>query len=274
MRIPPLPSNLPPFQWTSEHQDSFGKLKEALTLALVLAYPNYSKPFVLEMDTSLKGLGAVLSQEDSMGNLHVVSYASRTLKPYEHSMKNYSSAKLELLALKWSVCGKFRDYLIGLKFTVLTDNNPLTYVRTSHLGAAQIHFLSDLALFNFDIRYRAGKTNHVADALSWQPVNPESSSESSDDEDEWETISYGMVCQILNHHLDSTKIPFQVKYEVQSNSINVETANASEGLKSVSVIDSQLAGVKLFGTILPKKMVEYQKKHNQLLVIYEFVAGN
>ena len=41
---------------------------------------------------------------------------------------------LELLALKWSVCEKFRDYLIGSKFTVLTDNNPLTYVRTSRLG--------------------------------------------------------------------------------------------------------------------------------------------
>ena len=108
-------------------------------------------------------------------------------------MKNYSSAKLELLTLRWSVCEKFRDYLIGSKFTVLTDNNPLTYVRTLHLGAAQIHWLSNLVLFNFDIRYQAGKSNQVADALRWQPVNPESSSESSDDEDEWETISYGMA---------------------------------------------------------------------------------
>ena len=90
-----------------------------------------------------------------------------------------------------------------------------------------------------------------------------------DNEDEWETISYGMVCQILNHHLDSSKIPFQVNYEVQSNSIDMETANVS-----VSVIDSQLVGVKLFGTILPKQMVEYQKKDNQLSVIYEFVAGS
>ena len=159
-------------------------------------------------------------------------------------MKSYSSAKLELLALKWLVCEKFRDNLIGSKFTVLMDNNPLTYVHTSHLGAAQICSLSNLALFNFDIRYRAGKSNQVVDALSWQPINPESSSESSDDEDEWETISYGTVCQIFHHHLDSTKIPFQVKYEAQSNTIDVETA-VSVGLKLVSVIDSQLVGVKL-----------------------------
>ena len=73
------------------------------------------------------------------------------------------------------MCEKFRDYLIGLKFTVLMDNNSLTYVHTSCLGAAQIHWLSNLALFDFDIRYQAGKSNQAADALSWWPVNPESS---------------------------------------------------------------------------------------------------
>ena len=87
----------------------------------------------------------------------------------------------------------------------------MTYVHTSRLGAAQICWLSDLALFDFDIRYWAGKSNQVADALSWLPINPELSSESLDDEDEWETISYEMVCQILDHHLDSMKIPFPVK---------------------------------------------------------------
>ena len=133
------------------------------------------------------------------------------LKLYERSMWNYSSAKLELLALKSAVCKKFKDYLIGSKFTVLTDNNPLTYVCTSHLGADQIHWLSDLVLFDFEIRYRAGKSNQAADALCQWPVNPELLSESSDDDKEWETISYEMACQILDHHLGLTKIPYQVQ---------------------------------------------------------------
>ena len=175
----------------------------------MLAYPDYSKPFILETDTSLKGLGAVLTQEDDEGNFCIISYASHMLKPYEHSMRNYSSAKLELLVLKWAVCEKFKDYLISSKFTVLTDNNPLTYVCTSHLGAAQICWLSDLTLFDFEIKYRARKSNQVADALSQQPVNPNSSSESLDDDEEWETVSYGMVCQILNHHLDFDKNALQ-----------------------------------------------------------------
>ena len=137
-RLPPLTLDLPPFRWDSEHQESFDRLKEALTSSPILAYPDYSKPFILETDASLKGLGAVLTQVDDDGNSCVISYASHTLKPYERSMQKYSSAKLELLTLKWAVCDKFRDYLIGSKFTMLTDNNPLTYVRTSRLGAAQI----------------------------------------------------------------------------------------------------------------------------------------
>ena len=79
-------------------------------------------------------------QEDDDGNMRIISFASHTLKLYEKSMHNYSSTKLELLAIKWSVCKKFRNYLIGSKFTVLTDNNRLTYVQTSHLGTSQIRW--------------------------------------------------------------------------------------------------------------------------------------
>ena len=132
----------------------------------------------------------------------------------------------------------------------------------------------DIALFNFDIRYCAGKSNQAADALSWQPVNPNSSSESSDEEDEWETISCEMVCQILNHHLDLTKLPYGVKYEVQTNITDVEVANALVGLSQASLIDVQVNEVKLFDSISPSQMAEYQKRDTQLSVIYEYVANN
>ena len=96
VKLPPLPQNLPPFSWTSDHQEAFDKLKLALTTAPVLAYPDYTKPFVLETDASLKGLGTVLSQEDHDGNFCMISYASHTLKPYKRLMHNYSSAKLRV----------------------------------------------------------------------------------------------------------------------------------------------------------------------------------
>ena len=155
-------------------------------------------------------------------------------------MRNYSSAKLELLALKWAVCEKFKDYLIGSRFTILTDNNPLTYVCTSHLGAVQIRWLSDLALFDFEIKYRAGKSNQVADALSWRPSNPDSLSESSDDDEEWETISYGMVCQIIDHHLESTKLPYHLRYEAQTNVTEVDVANCSLGFSNSDLMNIQI----------------------------------
>ena len=108
MRLPPLTLDLPPFRWDSEHQESFDRLKEALISSPILAYPDDSKPFILETDASLKGLGAMLMQVDDDGNSRVIFYASHTLKPYKRSMWKYSSAKLELLALKWVVCDKFR----------------------------------------------------------------------------------------------------------------------------------------------------------------------
>ena len=108
-------------------------------------------------------------------------------------MQDYSSAKIELMALKWSVCNKFKDYLLGSKFTVFTDNNPLCYIKSSKLGAAQIHWLSELTLYDFDIVYRSGKSNLVTDALSRCPEVEEETEEEiqpGSDDDEWIAVSY------------------------------------------------------------------------------------
>ena len=110
------------------------------------------------VDASLNGLGAVLSQQGKDGQIRVIAYASCSLHPSERSMHNYSSAKLELLALKWVVTEKFRDYLLGSQFQVYMDNNLLTYVMESKLGASQIRWLSELALFNFVIKYQTYPT--------------------------------------------------------------------------------------------------------------------
>ena len=132
----------------------------------MLGYPNFNREFIPETDASLRGLGAVLSQIDDTSKVHVIAYASWTLRSSEQSMHNYSSAKLELLALKWAVTEKFRDYLLGSKFTVCTDNNPLAYVQMSKLGASQICWLSEFAPFDYNIMYQLGRTNKAADALS------------------------------------------------------------------------------------------------------------
>lgn len=73
--------------WTTECEDSFGALKAKLTSAPVLAYADFSRPFILETNASYIGLGAVLSQETEDG-VRPIAYASRGLKPTELNMTN------------------------------------------------------------------------------------------------------------------------------------------------------------------------------------------
>jgi len=152
--------------WNQGCQEAFDILKQVLISPPVLAYPIYTKPFIVEVDASNNGLGAVLSQEQD-GQVRPIAYASRALRGAERNMENYYSRKLELLTFKWDVTEKFREYLISSTFTVLTDNNPLTYLQSkSKLKAVEQRWVSELASFNFNIKYRAGKQNTNADALS------------------------------------------------------------------------------------------------------------
>lgn len=94
--------------WAPECQQAFDLLKEALLTTAILAYADFSQPFRLYTDASLDGLRAVLAQVQE-GKERVIAYASRSLQPTERNDQNYSSFKLELLALKWAVTEKFKS---------------------------------------------------------------------------------------------------------------------------------------------------------------------
>ena len=132
--------------WNESCDTAFSELKQRLISAPVLGYPNFTKPFILETDASLQGLGAMLSQHQEKGVL-VLSYASCGLQESKKNMQNYSSMKLELLALYWAITVKFRDMLIGAELTVFTDNNPLSYIQsTVKLEATEMRWVAELAL--------------------------------------------------------------------------------------------------------------------------------
>uniref|UniRef100_A0A672J9G5 Reverse transcriptase/retrotransposon-derived protein RNase H-like domain-containing protein n=1 Tax=Salarias fasciatus TaxID=181472 RepID=A0A672J9G5_SALFA len=120
------------YRWDQACTDAFESIKHRLTNAPVLAFADPSKPYVLHVDASLAGLGAVLYQEHPEG-LRPVAFASRKLSSSE---RNYPIHQLEFLSLKWAIVEKFHDYLYGARFTVRTDNNPLTYVYVEQLGAS------------------------------------------------------------------------------------------------------------------------------------------
>ena len=84
------PVDLPPEVW-----EAINILKGKVQSMPVLVFPDFNKPFLLETDASKEGLGAVVSQKQSDGRYHPVSFGSHSLTPSE---KNYHSSKLEFLA--------------------------------------------------------------------------------------------------------------------------------------------------------------------------------
>ena len=134
------PVDLPP-----EAQKAMDMLKRKVQFTHVLVFPDFEKPFLLEMVASKEGLGVVLSQKQGNGCYHPVTFSSCSLTPSE---KNYHSSKLEFLTLKWGVMEHFKEYLAYSPFTVLTDNNPLTYVlMTPNLDATGHQWVGALASF-------------------------------------------------------------------------------------------------------------------------------
>ena len=152
-----------------EALEAFNILKEKCVNAPVLAFPDFKKPFLLEIDTSGKGLGAVLSQKQDDGRYHPVAYASRTMNETEQW---YHSNKQDFLALKWAITEQFHKYLTPYgknrnEFVVRTHNNPLTYIFSSaNLDAAGHRWVASLADYNFSLEYQKWKDNTMADFLS------------------------------------------------------------------------------------------------------------
>ena len=97
------------------------------------------------------------------------------------------------------------------------ENSPLAYVRESELGASQIQWLSELALFDFTIHYRTGRYNRAANALIRHPhIGEEINQERGSDCNQVEVILCSLVCEVVEKILNTTKVPDDVKTEGQS----------------------------------------------------------
>ena len=149
------------WKWSKQCQEAFVKLKGILQSAPLLAHYDPRKVVRLAADSSSLELGAVLSHVSEDGEEKPIAFASRTLSSSE---QNYSMIEKEALAIIFGV-QKFHQYLLGRRFTLLTDHKPLTHILGLKRG---IPVLADsrlqrwsilLAAYTFDIEYRASH-NH------------------------------------------------------------------------------------------------------------------
>lgn len=162
---------------TPEFLKSFNKCKEILSSSAILTHPDFESTFILTTDASKYAIGAVLSQ-GPIGRDKPIAFASRTLSKSE---ENYSTIEKELLAIYWAT-KYFRPYLFGNKFILYTDHKPLTCAVNLKDPSGKIaRWMIALLDYSYDIRYRAGKQNVVADGLS-RIVNEMNANEEQEDQ--------------------------------------------------------------------------------------------
>lgn len=155
------------WRWGDVQAEAFIKLKDALVDRPVLAMYNPDAETQLHTDASKVGVAGILMQKDSTNTLRPVAYFSRQTTPDEQKLHSY---ELETLAVISSL-NKFRVYLLGIKFKIVTDCNALRTTLTKRdlvprIARWWLQFLE----YDCDIEYRAGDKMAHVDALSRSPI--------------------------------------------------------------------------------------------------------
>ncbi|XP_055632607.1 uncharacterized protein K02A2.6-like [Toxorhynchites rutilus septentrionalis] len=156
------------WKWDSDCQKSFLRFKQVLQSDMLLTHYDPKLPIIVAADASSTGIGAVIFHEFPNGYLKAIQHASKSLTPVE---QGYGQPEKEALALIYGVT-KFHKYLLGRRFTLLTDHKPLVSIFGSKKGIP-LHTANRLqrwALillnYDFDIRYVSTNEFGCAD-IAW-----------------------------------------------------------------------------------------------------------
>ena len=153
------------FSWDLSCEESFASLCKTLSQnPVTLAYPDWGKPFHLEVDASQDAIGAVLAQEDDKGKMRPISFASSTL---DRAQRNYSTGEREAWAIVVAT-RRWRKYLQAADQVIIwSDHNPLEWLRKQKDPRGKFaRWILELEPLNYIIRFRRGLDNLAADRLS------------------------------------------------------------------------------------------------------------
>ena len=163
------------FILTNIHQQTFDQLKLHVSNDVKLNFYDSNKPLYIEVDTSKKGIGAVMLQEDSIvkntskcdipNNLCPISYDNKTLSSAEC---NYSNIECELLGVLFAIMN-FKHFTYGCTVCVITDHKPLVSLFKKSLVNASsclTHMLMQLLDYTLNVHYQPGERMHLSNALS------------------------------------------------------------------------------------------------------------
>lgn len=151
--------------WNSAAEQAFVKIKELLVSALILSQPDFSRDFTIKSDASAVGLGGMLTQA-IVDEEKVMAYASRSLSRVE---RNHFAIERELLSIIFCV-EKFRPFIEGVKFKVLTDCYSLLWLNNLKNPSGRLtRWALKLRQHSFDLVHQKGSNKIVPDALSRIP---------------------------------------------------------------------------------------------------------
>ena len=150
------------WHWGPDCEEAFITMKNKLVSAPILACPDFDQEFDLLCDASGTGIACILSQVQN-GTERIIACASRSLSKTE---RKYSPTELECLAVLFGI-DKFRPYIEGYHFTVVTDHASLKWLDnikdpTGRLG----RWALKMQQYDFTIIHRKGTDNVVPDAFS------------------------------------------------------------------------------------------------------------
>jgi len=234
------------WNWTERCQWAMQKIKDELCNETLLVHFDPRQQLLLSTDASQYGISAIISHKDADGKEKPIAYASKTLNSAE---RNYSQIEKEALAIVYGV-KRFKQYLLGHKFVLITDHKPLLSIFHPAKGipvatAARLQrWALTLMAYNYSIIYKRSSEHTNADALSRLPCGPDTSFHDEDAdvinalyEETWDEIP--LDSQSIQQHTSKDETLRKVM-EFIRNGWPAKVSATPEDLKSYFFIKNEL----------------------------------